>query len=263
MELKNVMIVYMNEKTEEHERTLNKVKSTLKKHSIKFTMKERTKVNENILKNRDLVLVVGGDGTFLRAANSIKGNQLLFGINSDIHRKEGFYMQANRFDFDSKFEKVLGGAFKIRKYPRLEAFVDGKKLHHLALNEFYIGHKNSYDLSRYFLTIGIKRAYHKSSGLLVSTSSGSYGWVKHAGGKKMPITSKKIQFVAREAYEGNLFKMEMVKGILEEGQKITVESASHHNIIVPDSLEKEHKLKQGQKVEIRMSKNFLHSIVFH
>lgn len=262
MKLKNAAIVYMKEKSKEHDLTLKKVKKTLKKHKINFKAVERSRINTNLMKNKDLIIVVGGDGTFLKAAHSIK-NELVLGVNSDIRRKEGFYMQADRFDFDIKFEKVLRGNFNIRKYNRLEAHIDGKKLPDLALNEFYIGHKNAYDLSRYFLIVGNKRVYHKSSGLLVGTGSGSHGWLAHAGGRKMKPTSKKMQFVAREFYTGNLFKKEMPKGVVGQNKDVIVESASDSNIVVADSLRKEYPLKKGHKVKIKQSKQPLRTVFFH
>ncbi|MFC1690760.1 NAD(+)/NADH kinase [Nanoarchaeota archaeon] len=252
--LNNVIVIHMKSSSSEHNKTLRHVHSVLKKYGITHRVKERTGINGNTFKGKDFVIVVGGDGTFLRAAHFIK-DQVVLGVNSDVHAKEGFLTQANRFDFEMKLVKIMHNDFKLQKLTRLAAWIDGKKLPDLALNEFYIGHRNAYDMSRYHVIIDGKKAFHRSSGLLAGTAVGSYAWLVSAGGKRMPLNSKKMQYIAREVYEGTLFKREMLKGFLGQDKKLEVISASNKNIVVADSLSKEYTLRKGHKVVVKVSRH--------
>ena len=166
MKINNILIVYTSPRTKEQKSTLRVVKKTLRKYNINFKLANRDRLNKIQFKNTDLVIAVGGDGTFLRAAHFVE-SQLLFGVNADVKNKEGFLMKSNKKDFENKFKKIIRNEFKIRKLPRLEAYINNKKIGTLALNEFFVGARKSYHAAKYTIQVNHKKERQKSSGILV------------------------------------------------------------------------------------------------
>ncbi len=263
MELKNVLVVYTRPETKEDSLTLSRVKGTLTKLRIKHSSIERKKLRKNYFKNKDLVIAVGGDGTFLKASHFIYDKKPIFGVNSDIKMKEGFFLSADRKDFEKKINKVIKNKFNIKKLARLEAFVNSKKIPSLALNEFYIGSDKKYITSRYYIRINGYKERQKSSGILVGTPAGSYAWIKSCGGKKIKLTANKFEYVIREPYEGSLSgKYKLKKGILKKGRKVSIISDMSKGLLVVDSLGKEYFFNKKDIIVIRLSNNYLNAVFF-
>ena len=227
---------------------------------MNFKLANRDRLNKSQFKNIGLVIAVGGDGTFLRAAHFI-GKQILFGVNADVSGKEGFFMKSDKSDFGKKLKDMLKGKFKIKRLPRLAAYINSKKVKTYALNEFFIGAKKSYHAAKYLIEVNGRRERQKSSGVIVSTPTGSYAWAKSCCNKTLPLDSKNFQFVVREPYEGKVFKNYKLKyGVLNKGLKISITSEMLDGIVIADSVGKEHSLKNGSKAVISLSKNYLNAI---
>ncbi|MBI2542024.1 NAD(+)/NADH kinase [Candidatus Woesearchaeota archaeon] len=260
MNVKNALIVYTMPRTREEKSALGLVKKILKKNGIKFGAANRDRLKKPQLKNKELVVAVGGDGTFLRAAHFID-RQMLFGVNSDIKNKEGFFMKSNKKNFESKFKKIIEGKAAIKKLPRLEASLNGRKIETLALNEFFIGSKKSYHAAKYTINAGSKKERQKSSGILVTTPSGSYAWAKSCYGRTLPLGSENFQFLVREPYEGQVFKNYRLKHkILGKTQKIKITSEMLDGILIADSVGKEYSFKNGSKATINLSGKHLNAV---
>ena len=257
MKLTNVLIVYTEPSTKEQKSTLDTVKSTLKKYEINCKLANRDRLRKGEFQNKDLVIAIGGDGTFLRAAHFI-GNQLLFGVNSDIKNKEGFFMKSDKSNFEKKLKSIIKNRVKVRKLLRLEACINNKKIDVFALNEFFIGAQKSYHAAKYIIEVDGKRERHKSSGILIATPAGSNAWAKSCCNSPLPLNSKNYQFVVREPYEGNVFKNYKLKYcVLRKNKKISIISEMLDGIVIADSVSKEYGFKNGSKATIGLSNNGL------
>lgn len=263
MKVRKILLVYTKPTNRIQEDTLNLVKKILEKHKIRHTVSIRERLHKKLFKKKDLILAVGGDGTFLIASHYIFDKTPMLGINSDPECKEGFFMPATKKDFELKFKKILGNSFKIRELHRLEAYIGNRMIHDLALNEFYIAAAVPYHTARYYLTARGKRERQKSSGVLVSTAAGSYAWVKSAGGKELPLYSDDFEYIIREPYCGKTAaKCRLFNDILKKDEKIVIEFELGNGIIIADSTATEHRFKSGEKVTIKLSKKPLNIISF-
>ena len=262
MKLNNVLIVYTHPAYGEYKSTLDAVKKALRKYAIRYKLADRDKLKKEQFLGKELIIPVGGDGTFLRAAQFI-GNELVFGVNADTKNKEGFYMHSDKRDFEHKLKKILDSDFKIKKLPRLSASINNKKIGTLALNEFFVGPKKSYHAAKYTVQINGDKERQKSSGILVTTPAGSYAWAKACSDKTLPLNSGNCQFVVREPYQGKVFKNYRLKyRVLNKNQKITITSEMLDGILIADSVGKEYSLKNGSKAAVKLSGNALNSIWF-
>ena len=264
MRLKNILVAYTQPLSKEEKSTLEVVKNTLKKHKINYIISKRYKLNKKLYKNKDLIIAVGGDGTFLRASHFIFDKTPICGVNSDPKYKEGFFMSATKKDFGKKIKKILKNNYKIKKLHRLEAYIGNKKISELALNEFYIASKKQHHTARYILTLRRKKERQKSSGVLVSTAAGSNAWIKSAGGKIFPLNSDKFEYLVREPYCGKVSaKCNLINSILNKNEKIEVIFEVGNGVLIVDSLSKEYSFKAGQKIMVKMSKNPLYIVSFN
>jgi NAD+ kinase len=263
MKIKKILVVYTKLLSKEEESTLSLVKNTLKKYDVNYKISNRERLNKKLFQNKNLVIAVGGDGTFLRASHFIFDKTPIMGINSDPRYKEGFFMIAEKKDFKRKLKKILKGNYKIKKLRRLEAYMGNKKVPELALNEFYIASEKQHHTARYFLNIGGMKERQKSSGVLISTAAGSNAWVKSAGGKVLPLSSDKFEYLVREPYCGRVSaKCDLINNILDKNEKIEIEFEVGNGILIVDSLSKEYKFKARQKVMVKMSKKPLYLVSF-
>lgn len=194
----------------------------------------------------DLIVTLGGDGTLLRASQHVVATPML-GINVDPQAKEGYLLQCGVGNYLQYLQRIVKKMYRVRSLARLACFVNAKKISSLALNEFYVGHSSSHQLSHYLLHIGSWREQQKSSGILVSTAAGSTGWARAAGGRKLPLFSQKIQFVVREPYVGRLSKARHVFGFCE---KVEIVPLHDDYIIVPDSQAPVHHTSKGDRILI-------------
>jgi NAD+ kinase len=147
----------------------------------------------------DLVLSLGGDGTFFAAARYIKDTPLL-GINSDPANSLGLWTCADRTDFREPLERALAGAVKPARIHRMAIAINGKLVREQAFNDVLIAHKNPAAMTRYRLAVGAAEEDHRSSGVWVSTAAGSTAGIRSAGGRRMPIASRRLQYLVREPY---------------------------------------------------------------
>lgn len=256
-----ILLSYMKPKNQLQKDHFARVKKILKDHKLKT--KQREYLTEKDCKGHDLIITLGGDGTFIRTSHHVKDKTPLFGVNLDTRYKEGFLLQSTVQDFEKDFEKIINKKYKTIKLNRLQAKLNGKILPYLALNEYYIGFKDAYFTARYEFTINGKTEFQKSSGILIGTAAGSHGWIKSAGGKPFPLTSDKFQMVVREPYCSSKTQCSIKHRIFDKDYKLKIKSEMKNGIIVADSLKPEFVFNKGHVVEISLSKKPISYIVLN
>ena len=176
-----------------HENTLESVVRDLVRMGTEWKLAYRESLAEVDIPSYDLIVAVGGDGTFLDASHYIRSTPIL-GVNSDPERSVGFYCAADA----ETFKKYLTDQ-NIEQFSRLEVKVDGKTLP-LALNEILIAHSNPAAMTRYTLKTSEGEENIRSSGLLVCTPTGSGAWMLNAGGLPMDISQTEFQYLSRDSH---------------------------------------------------------------
>lgn len=261
MKLENVIVIYMKYRTREHHKTLKVIKETFREFDIKASFVYRGDISHQHFRNKDLIIAVGGDGTFIRVGHHIKDGSPILGVNSDPNRKEGFFLRANRKNFRNRLMRLMKGNYKIISLLRLQAKV-GRIWTEPAVNEIFFGHVKSYRMVRYDVKVRGKEEFQKSSGFIASTGAGSHAWVLAAGGKRMKIDSNKIQYRTREPHHGKLTRQSLTKGFLNRNEEILITPKTRSGVIVIDSLSKEYFTKVDKPVTIKSSDISLEMISF-
>ncbi|VVB79820.1 NAD kinase [uncultured archaeon] len=226
-----VLIVYNERNTEIHLSTLKKVKDILSKREISFVSALSGELREDFYEGVDLVISIGGDGTFIRASHLVK-NQLILGINSEPEKSEGF-LKSLKADEMEILESILEGNFKIIERQRIKVILNGKILDELALNDVYVGTSTQFHSSRYIIDFNDAKEEQRSSGVIVTTGTGSSAWYKSAGGSCFGFDEKTLKFIVREPYMGNrLYRATILSGEIPEDRSIRFESTRDYGGIV-------------------------------
>lgn len=249
--LKTVLVVYMKPESPVAQQTLDTVEEALlRTKKFQVEIRERNQVDHACCWKKDLIITIGGDGTFLRATQ-FNTNSLMFGVNPDPKEKVGFFTRATGKDFRQKLQKIAQGKFKVLPLTRLQAVIDGKRIEP-ALNEIYFGNRSAYKMCRYVLQEGKKREMQRSSGVLVTTGSGSNAWYKSAGGKPFSMTSPKFAYLVREPYHREK-QHHLEKGFVEGQETLVITSLNDENIVVIDALSQEYPVAKGKTLTISLS----------
>lgn len=243
---------------ENHFWSLSYVEAVLKNRKLKFTKACRgTSLDYN---RYNLVITVGGDGTFLEAARQVK-NGTIWGVNSDPIWSVGRFCSGNSRNFELILDKVLSGKPPIRKFNRLKlSFSDGTQSMNV-LNDILICHQNPGALSRYYLTVGGIKEEHRSSGVWIATAAGSSGGLHSAGGKILPQENKGFQYMPRELYRWKNVRYYLRGGILKPTQKITMTSLMREGVVFVDGSHVCLPFSFGARITVNRSSNPL-KIIF-
>src|SRR3989338_3136248 len=254
MKYNNILIIYMKPNSEIEHNTIKKVVDKIKKYKLRYKIIERSFIKKKICCNQDLIIIIGGDGTFLRVSHFIDDTPIL-GVNANVQKKEGFLMQTNISTFEKKFKEIIKN-INIIDIDRLETKIIRKNRQiklPLALNEVFIGHKLPYKMSRYRIMLKQKEEFQKSSGIIIGTAIGSHAWISSAGGKRLTINKKLFQYVVREPYEGRLHQHKITKVFFKDKEEITIIPESNNLIINIDSLSEEFQITKEDIVIIKSS----------
>ncbi len=210
----------------EHQRTIEAVRQALSKRKIAFGEASLVSLHARVkgqLAISDLVISIGGDGTALGASHYIRGGAMI-GVNSAPGDSVGHFCSVNRKNFAEWLDAILSGKWKPRELARLQIALDEKPLPELALNDVLIAHDCPASTTRYLIKVGRREEEHRSSGIWISTAAGSTAGIGSAGGKKMPLGSKRIQYLVRELYREPKRSYALTRGFIETGDDITIAS---------------------------------------
>lgn len=156
--------------------------------------------NINEIKGADMVLVFGGDGSFLRTFQRLKKQIPVLGVNCG---NRGFLLELNQKNALKKLPKILEGNYFLEKRERIKVFVDGKKTGE-ALNEVAIVPQLSGRLMRYQLSINEKKIGSEADdGLIIATPTGSTAHAFSAGGPEITGNAKVLVIVRMNPIDQN------------------------------------------------------------
>lgn len=242
---------------DQHYNALHNISRVLYSHGVRFTECYRGK-NINY-SPYDLVITVGGDGTFLEAVRKIT-NQVIIGVNSAPQYSVGRFCIANAENFEKIVKQILAGKFKIAKLHQIQIQFSKNQKPINALNDVLICHQNPAMLCRYYIEIGRYREEQRSSGIWISTAVGSTGAIKSAGGKILPQFDKLMQYKPRELYQGKLNPYKLRGGVLGPKEGIKIVSLMRRGMVYIDGAHQKVGFEYGDSIQIKLSANPIKTI---
>jgi NAD kinase len=230
--------------------SLNSLQTQLSK-VIKNKTIDRQYVSSYIFSKKNIIIVIGQDGLVANTAK-YSDNLPIIAVNPDIERYDGILLPFNVSNFIQGVENVLTNKHQSKIMSFAEAKLnDGQRL--LAFNDLFIG-ASSHVSARYKISFKNKTEQHSSSGIIVSTSAGSTGWLssifnmaygvtnmfeKDLTTKQPKLKEKDLLFAVREPFKSIRTQTEMTAGIIRNST-LTIESFMPNNgIIFSDGIERD------------------------
>jgi NAD+ kinase len=163
-----------------------------------------TEALRNELPATDALVVLGGDGTFLRAARAVAEVDVpLLGINLG---KVGFLSKAEASDLEPVLEHIASGAFTLDERMAIEGRIMrrdglGAEERHIALNDIVIARGSLARVCRLDVSIDDTHlATFIADGLIVASPTGSTGYSFSAGGPILDPASRNLVVTPIAAY---------------------------------------------------------------
>jgi NAD+ kinase len=221
---------------DEHRRTLATVRESLRARSVDFieivpdcaTPRELSRLG-----TADLVISIGGDGTFLAVSHHVSTGAIL-GVNSAPRDSVGHFCAARRSDVGHCLDTILAGRLQPARLLRLQLELDGRRVPSPVLNDLLIVHSCAASTTRYRLRVGTRSEEHRSSGIWISTPAGSSAGIRSAGGRLMPAGSRRFQYRVRELYREPGRSYRLAAGFLDGDAAFVVTSAMSEGRIFVD-----------------------------
>jgi NAD+ kinase len=241
---------------EDHEATVAELRAALAKLDTRpeFALGARTRVEGTF----DLVVTVGGDGTLLGASHGLGPDTPILGINSAPDHSVGFFCAARKGAVMTGLAAALDGSMKRTVLSRMRVELNGECLHKRVLNDALFSHEIPAATSRYILIVtnaqgGDEQEEQRSSGLWVGPAAGSTAAQRSAGGKILPLTSKKVQYVVREPYTPIGTPLRLPQGTVDDGGQVTLRSKMKQAKIFLDGHHIVHEVAIGDVITMKHS----------
>ena len=279
----NILVVYKKNFEEIHDKALEDIKEILdklvSKRQIRVDYTVRETVRRSDFLDRDLAIILGGDGTLTSIVHSIDSKTPVMGVNShprEVHSdgSYGFYMGSEPNFFAEDIIEAIEGRAIINVLPRLQAEIEtpsGKRIiSDPALNDLLVANTHQYQPSKYRIERDADQGnevidiIQKSSGCLFSTFLGQGAWFRHVAnieGFTFPVedVNKKYLFVSRDLPRSERLDDGSYWSWTNKSTKLT--SDMHRGYVVSDGWEETH-FTRGSTVTINLQGPSLKLLTF-
>ena len=204
-------------------------------------------VFENDDFHADMVLSMGGDGTFLKAASYVGNKNIpILGINTG---RLGFLADVSPEEMEETFEDIYKGNYKIEDRSVLQAFCEGQPLkgYPCGLNEIAILKRDSSSMITIHTSInGAYLTTYQADGLVIATPTGSTAYSLSIGGPVIVPHSNTIAITPVAPHSLNIRPI-----VINDDWEITldVESRSHNFLVAIDG--RSETCREGTRLVIR------------
>ena len=181
-------LIYTNHHKDPKREATNRIKEYLENKGQKCTIITNNDgtfpEEEDIPEDADCMIVLGGDGTMLRAARDIKkGHIPLIGVNMG---SLGYMTEVEPENVEEAMDKLIDGDYEMESRMMLHGSVikeKGEIYEEWALNDVVISRSGSLKLIKLDIYVNgqLLNAYN-ADGVIVTTPTGSTGYSLSAGG---------------------------------------------------------------------------------
>jgi NAD+ kinase len=231
---------------EEHLASVRQVRRELRARGLDVT--ERSSPPKEPLKNFDLVITVGGDGTLLAASHAVVGKTPVLGVNSAPAFSVGFLTACRAPTFAQILDALEADRLRPVSVQRLRVRIGPKEVPSPALNDVLLCHDNPAMTTRYRLITPEGDETQRSSGIWVSTPAGSTGALRSAGGSALPLAARAFAYAVREPYAAPGSTVRFKRGSVARGSKLEVEVLSTPTSVFIDGSHRRYELSFGARV---------------
>lgn len=207
----------------------------------------------------DLMVCLGGDGTFLKAARKLFGKKTpILGINLG---NLGFLSEVDKKDIDSAVKRVVEGDFRIEKRMLLETTIIRENsiiARDIVLNDVVISRGA---ISRILhLKTYINNAFvdlYPGDGLIISTPTGSTAYSLSAGG---PLVEPDVELIIATPICPHLLYSRSFITTGDRVVKVDIAEDFEHIAMVTVDGQNGYEVRGGDSIETKKSSNYLRMV---
>lgn len=236
---------------EQHIASLERARAYLKKVGVQALFRHRFPSPTG---QWDLVVTLGGDGTLLWASHRVGSDVPMVAINSAPDHSVGNFCAGEPGDIEGTLEQALASELKPTKLTRMQVDIDGETFTTRVLNDILFCHRCPAATTRYLIRHGELEEPHTSSGVWVGPAAGSTAAIRSAGGKRLPIGSRRIQYVVREPYLAPGTSYQLSRGLLEPDEELVLRSMTRDALVYADGQHRRHIVGIGSELRLLRSK---------
>jgi len=254
---------------EAHQRTLEIVKENLSSFTLD-KVDVRYRANAVKIDNYDIVITVGGDGTFLWASKFVGTKVPIMGVNSAPGSSVGFFTCADANNFKTKFRLWKGfgplasSSLPSKRVKRFKLEINGELIQDRILNDVLFAASHPAALTKYVFRITknkeeIVKEEHRSSGIWISTACGSTGANLSADGLPLYLEDDRGQFVVREPVK-NLERgmtLRWTSGFFKKDESVEITCKTRKAVVSCDGTTLTFPVTTGDRIKISQSDDFL------
>ena len=188
----------------------------------------------------DVVITVGGDGTLLAASHHLGEGPLVVGIRSS-GTSVGHLCAGGSNEIRSIVQNLAERRSRVRRVSRLVAEItrvsgESEVLRTCpVLNDFLFTNVNPAATTRYRLRLGDRVEEQKSSGIWISTATGSTAAIQAAGGHPQKPEDRCFQYAVRELFRIGTPSPQLSRGLFDPDQlDLEIENRSEHAMLALD-----------------------------
>jgi NAD+ kinase len=116
----------------------------------------------------------------------------------------------------------------------MQVSINDRLLPYYALNDLLVAHANPAAMTSYTLRLGTISEPQRSSGLWIATAAGSTAAIRSAGGRMLPLRSRKLQYLVREPYNGGRYHYRLRRGMVGAETSLEVISKTRRGRLFMD-----------------------------
>lgn len=246
----------LREAHDAHQGTLDEMRKALDGLGVRSVFRFRG--DEGLVEHFDLVVTVGGDGTLLWAARWLGPETPVVAVNSAPKDSVGHFCAGRKGAVRALVGRALDGALPATMLTRMQVTLDGEVISRRVLNDVLFAHASPAATSRYLVRVASRRGRskveeQKSSGIWVGPAAGSTAAQRSAGGKILPVASKKLQWVVREPYRPDGKRFALQKGLVDDGGCLEITSKIRDGRVWLDGPHHVREVRMGAEIELRRS----------
>lgn len=209
--------------------------NNIKSNNIKIKLIEKLENNNFIISEEDfdLVIAVGGDGSFLRMIHNsnFDENKLYIGVNTGTL---GFAQEVNADELDDFIEKLKNNKYKIEEIgiEEINIYHNDKIDKYYALNDMTI---RDIELNTTELEIRVEDKLFenfKGDGILISTSFGSTAYNLSFGGSVIYNTLHTLQITPIAPLNSKVYRNFMNSIVIPQDKMIEITPQNGNNNLI-------------------------------
>lgn len=238
---------------EDHHQAMEDARGVLQRLGARATFRYRS--GPVSMDEFELVVTLGGDGTLLWASHLTGSNTPVLAINTAPRDSVGHFCAGTSADVPDLLAAAFKGELPSVRVSRMRVCLDDDIVSSRVLNDILFSHACPAATTRFGLRIAdVEYNTYKSSGLWVGTAAGSTAALLSAGGRVMPIGSKRLQFVVRELYRGgNQAAPPPNRGFIDPGQELAITNHIRAGRLFVDGPHQKRSVDIGSRVAVTLS----------